>query len=406
MTVLSFLEALCLSAAVLTALPIAVLVAESLAALLPQRRRPPPPTGARPGCVVLIPAHNEEGSIGHTVESLWAQLGPQDRVVVVADNCDDRTASVARACGAMAVVRSDLNRRGKGFALDFGVRALAPNPPEVVILVDADCRPAEGAIDRLVRESAARQGPVQAVYLMDLRHGAGVREQISRFAFQYKNLVRPLGLHQLGLPCLMTGTGIALPWPVIRTAPLASGNIVEDMQLGLDLALAGHPTRLCPEALVHGELPPGQRTALTQRTRWEHGHLRTLLHQVPRLAVAAVRRRRIDLLGLAVELSVPPLSLLFLLWVLAGTGSVLVWYFGGSPLPALVLAGSGLALLLSIFTAWLKFGRRRLPLTSLLAVPAYALWKMPIYLRFFLRPQRAWVRTERTSPASNSPGSS
>ena len=226
------------------------------------------------------------------------QLGLFDRIVVVADNCSDRTAAAAQAAGATVVERHDPARRGKGFALDHGVRFLEQNPPDVVVIVDADCLVDEGALLRLVNEAAATGRPVQAAYLMAPPIEAGFRERASAFAFQYKNLVRPLGLWRLGLPCLLTGAGMAFPWALLRGAALAHGNIVEDMQLGLDLAAAGCPPRFCPEARVRSEFPSSRKAAAGQRTRWEHGHLQTLLRQAPRLAAAALLRRRLDLLGL------------------------------------------------------------------------------------------------------------
>jgi len=329
------LELVCLLVALLLLVPILVLVTESLAALLPGRRQRQAMPLARPRCAVLIPAHNEESGIGKTVTALLPQLQPGDHLVVVADNCSDQTAEAARTCGATVIERHDVARRGKGFALDFGVRFLEKTPPEVVVLVDADCLLTAGSLDVLAREAHARGSPIQAVYLLDQPPGAGIKDQLSSFAFQFKNLVRPLGLDRLGLPCLLTGTGIALPWPLLQGANLASGNIVEDMQLGIDLAVKGHPPRLCAQALVHGELPAGRRAAVTQRTRWEHGHLRTLLRQVPRLVGAAIRQRRLGLAGLALELSVPPLSMLGLLWAAAFVGSLcLGWYEGPGSRPS------------------------------------------------------------------------
>jgi cellulose synthase/poly-beta-1,6-N-acetylglucosamine synthase-like glycosyltransferase len=349
---------------------------------------------------VLVPAHNEELGIGRTVTTLLPQLQSGDRLVVIADNCTDRTAEVARSLGATVVERQDRERRGKGYALDRGVRDLESDPPDVVVLVDADCVVADGSLDRLVRESAATGRPMQAVYLLDEPPGAGPGQRLSAFAFRFKNQVRPLGLHHLGMPCLLTGTGMAFPWPVLRDAPLASGNIVEDMQLGLDLAVAGLPPRLCPEALVTGELPSGRGAATAQRRRWEHGHLQTLLTQAPRLVAAAIRRGRPGLLGLALELSVPPLALLFLLWAVAEAGLVCWYAFAdGSPLPAIVLGSAALTTALAFLAAWAKFGRERLPLTTLLAVPLYIAWKVPIYLGFLFRRQIGWNRTERTATA-------
>jgi cellulose synthase/poly-beta-1,6-N-acetylglucosamine synthase-like glycosyltransferase len=392
---MSALEMVFLFIALLLLVPITVLLTESLAALLPGRRQRQAIRLARPRCAVLIPAHNEEASIAQTLTALLPQLQPEDHLVVVADNCGDRTAENARACGVTVIERKDAVRRGKGFALDFGVRFLEKEPPEVVILVDADCLVTSGSLEVLAQEAHARGSPMQSVYLMDQRPGAGIKDQLSSFAFQFKNLVRPLGLDRLGVPCLLTGTGIAFPWALLQRANLASGNIVEDMQLGIDLAVTGHPPRLCAQALVLGELPAGRRAAVTQRTRWEHGHMRTLLSQVPRLLGAAIRQRRFDLLGLALELSVPPLSMLGLLWACAFIGSLWLWWYEGPWLPAALLGAGGLTALLAILGAWIKFGRERLPLASLLAAPFYVLWKVPIYLAFVFRPQRAWIRTER-----------
>jgi cellulose synthase/poly-beta-1,6-N-acetylglucosamine synthase-like glycosyltransferase len=190
---------------------------------------------------------------------------------------------------------------------------------------------------------------------------------------------------------------MAFPWAILREVRLADGNIVEDMQLGLELAISGHPVSFCPDAIVRSELPAGKRAAARQRTRWEHGHMRTMLTQVPRLLGAAVRQRRFDLLGLALELSVPPLSLLFLLWVLALAGFLAVWLAGAGAGPLLVLGGGIVAVILFLFAAWVRFGHDDLSAASLLAAPFYILWKVPIYLNFLVRPERAWVRTERSS---------
>ncbi len=72
------------------------------------------------------------------------------------------------------------------------------------------------------------------------------KDSISALAFLVKNLVRPSGLKQLGFPSLLTGTGMAFPWLIIRSVSLAISNIFEDMQMSLELAIAGHPTVFCP----------------------------------------------------------------------------------------------------------------------------------------------------------------
>lgn len=375
--------------------PVAVLCAECLAALLPSRKKTREP-GKRPRVAILIPAHNEEKVLGATLASLMPQVRQGDRVLVVADNCSDTTAAIAREQCAEVIERHDTSKRGKGYALDFGLRHLEPDAPGILIMMDADCHVHEGAVDALVAQVVETGKPAQAVYLLERPSRPGPKDLVSALAFMVKNLVRPSGLGRLGLPCLLTGTGMAFPWPVIRRAKLASGNIVEDMQLGLDLALSGHPPLFCEHALVTGRLPEHRKAAVTQRTRWEHGHLQTLVTQVPRLVRGAIRNRKICPLALALELAVPPLSLLIIMFAAALGATLLAARFGASWLAPNLLMGGGITVLLCIIGAWLKFGRQQLPLTSLLAAPFYVLWKIPLYVGFLFKPQKEWVRTDRS----------
>src|SRR5262249_37645431 len=157
----------------------------------------------------------------------------------------------------------------------------------------------------------------------------------------------------LGLPCLLTGTGMAFPWQVLRKAHLGTGNIVEDMKLGADLALAGYPPRLCPSARLSGAAAPDRQATLKQRTRWEHGHVHTLLTQSPRLLLAGVLRLRPGLIGLGLELAVPPISLLLAGWA-ALLAVCLVWWqwAGGHWAPAVTLMGAAVLTGGGIFSGW------------------------------------------------------
>lgn len=372
-----------------------LLLGEVLAAGLPgleasaQEQSPPEPLA------VLIPAHDEAAVLAQTLASLQLQLRPADRVIVVADNCTDETADIARSAGATVLERNDPERRGKGYALDYGLQALSTHPPETVIVVDADCLILPGALAQLQRQTRLSGRPAQAVYLMERPPAPGAKDRVSAFAFKVKNWVRPLGLTRLGWPCLLTGTGMAFPWAAIAAVNLASGHIVEDMKLGLDLAIAAYPPQLCPAAQVRGQLPAAGAARISQRTRWEHGHLQVLRQYVPRLLAAATRQRRWDLAVLALDLAVPPLSLL-VLFGLGGAAIASAWgVFSGVWGPAGLFAAAGGCLLIAILTAWARFGREEISLRQLLGFPLYVLWKIPLYFRFLLKPQSQWIRTER-----------
>jgi cellulose synthase/poly-beta-1,6-N-acetylglucosamine synthase-like glycosyltransferase len=376
-------------------IPILVLFIECCAALLPRRPGQDYLAISRPRIGVLIPAHNEALVIETTLKSILAQLTPQDQLVVIADNCDDDTVAIARATGATVVERQDLDRRGKGYALDYGLKFLATTPPDVVIVIDADCVITPNTVERISRIAIASKRPVQAAYLIDPPLQMTPKDAISSLAIIVKNLVRPQGLAYLRCPCLLTGTGMAFPWSVISEASLASSNIVEDMQLAVDLAIAGYPTVFCPEAYVKSVLPQQQHATQSQRTRWEHGHLQTIKQQVPRLLYQSFQQKRVDLLALALDLSIPPLSLLTLLWSAATIIALLAIAVGVSWLPVGLLAVEGVFLIISITIALTKFSPTKFPLHTLLSIPFYILWKIPLYLAFITNPETKWKRTDR-----------
>ena len=87
-----------------------------------------------------------------------------------------------------------------------------------------------------------------------------------------------------------------------------------------------------------------------------------------------------------------------LLVLAAFAASLLAVFFGISRLPAVFLGIEGLLILISIVGAWAKFGREAISGTTLLSVPFYILWKIPLYFGFLVKRQTKWVRTERDVP--------
>src|SRR5580698_3636168 len=115
------LEVVLVGTTLLLLLPVVVLFVEVLLATA-TREGNATPIDRRSRLAVVMPAHDEESIIAAALRAVMPQLSSTDRVIVVADNCSDQTASIAAAEGAEVIVRSDSIRRGKGYALDFGVR--------------------------------------------------------------------------------------------------------------------------------------------------------------------------------------------------------------------------------------------------------------------------------------------
>jgi cellulose synthase/poly-beta-1,6-N-acetylglucosamine synthase-like glycosyltransferase len=384
--------------AILLAVPTLTFLFETIAAIaLSQPARPSFQSRPQVRIAALVPAHNESTSILPTLADIKKQLQERDRLIVVADNCDDDTAAVAAAAGAEVVERHDSTRRGKGYALDFGLTCLTADPPEIVIIIDADCRLADGAIEELASTCAATHRPVQALYLMAPPSRSLVDYAVAQFAWRIKNWVRPLGLRAFGLPCQLVGTGMAFPWDVIRKANIADGAIVEDLKLGLELAQLGHPPLFCPTARVDSEFSASVAGARTQRTRWEHGHM-AIIATVPRLLWRALTQRHWPLIALALDIAVPPLALLVLLTLVVTALTGLAAVIGYSP-AALFISGADLAALaLAVIVVWLRYGRDLLPLARLFSLVSFVVGKLPFYFQSLFRRQTAWIRTDREQP--------
>lgn len=391
MTLLAILVAV---AAAILSIPSLVFFVECFASLfLPGGKPVARPEGV--SAVVLIPAHDEEEGVGPTVTGVRSQLDDSDRILVIADNCTDETANRARAAGAEVIERSDASKRGKGYALAFGIDHLEVNPPDVVIVVDADCRLTPGSVDALLARATRTERPVQADYVFQPAERTPL-SMISALATLVRNRVRPRGLRRLGQPCHLTGTGMAFPWKVMRAAPELGDNIVEDLAMGIELAILGHEPLLCIEAGTRSELPVGRKAAIQQRRRWEHGHIATLIEHGPRLIREGIVRARPGLIAMGADIIVPPLALLVGLLVLVLGLSGLIVLFGGPAYPAWI-AGIAFTLVgLGVAFGWLRYGRKSVPFRYLLLVPFYVLWKIPLYASFlFGRREQQWRRTKR-----------
>jgi cellulose synthase/poly-beta-1,6-N-acetylglucosamine synthase-like glycosyltransferase len=395
LTLISFLL---MTLAIFLAIPVIVLTVEIAAAIVLPRLDWTMPPGhiTRRRIAFLVPAHNEGPRMLPTLADIKREMRSTDCLLVVADNCTDDTAAIAASAGAEVVIRNDPHRKGKGYALDWGVRHLSLAPPDVVVIVDADCRLAEGAIDRLEATCIVTKRPVQGLDLMIAPAKSPAKLMVAEFAWRLKNLIRPLGLRALDLPCQLMGTGMAFPWDVIRSVDLGSGSIVEDLKLGHDLALAGNPPVFVPFPTVTSEFPISAEAIHSQRLRWEQGHIKTILTAVPRMLFAAIARANIDLLALALDTAVPPLSLLVSLSLALALASYLATLFGVSCAAMLVSTVSLMALIIDVILCWWSYGREIMPPSAILSIVSYVFGKLPIYRQMYSRmSQSHWTRTGR-----------
>ena len=349
---------------------------------------------ARP--VVIVPAHDEEAVIVNGLVRLKQAAADVADILVVADNCVDRTAELARGEGVRVAERHDSERRGKGFALAHARDVLAADPPDVVVVLDADCSVDRDSLSALIAQAHGSGRPVQAINLLRPAPGAAPGVRISTFAFMLKNLIRQRGLQRLGGRVHLTGTGMALPSPLFERAKLATADIVEDIKLGIELDRAGFPPQLVTSATVWS--PPADAAGtLVQRQRWEGGYLANMREAAPPALRSALRRASPRELFAALDLCIPPLALFALvnaaLLVIAGG---LTWATGASWWPVLAFAALLVLIFIGIVSAWWAEGRAFLSAGDLLRLPLYVLWKVPMYLGLRRKgTPKEWLRTGR-----------
>lgn len=376
-----------------------------LLTLLSARRRPPAAGGSGLRFTVVVPAHDEAAGIARTIRSLLALRWPeaQRRVLVVADNCSDRTAACAMEAGAQVIERIDVTRQGKGHALTFAFEhLLAEGWSDAVVVVDADTAVAPGLLADFAAHIAPGARAMQAFYGV-LNPDASWRTRLATIALAIFHRLRGRGREALGLSCGLRGNGMCFTVDTLRRVPHRAFSIVEDLEYGIQLGRAGIRVEYVDEAEVRGEMVSSARAARSQRRRWEGGRARMArIHGLP-LLIEAVRRRSLLLLDLALDLLIPPLGVIAVAsLLLAVAGAVL----GGMGRVHPLLAGAAWVpasiLVLHVVRGAVLSGLGWRAAAALAAAPVYVLWKLSLKLR--ARTDAAsWVRTDREAAPDDRP---
>ncbi len=314
--------------------------------------------------VLFLPAHNEATTIAASLTRLLRQLPPSFTLVVLADNCIDDTAAVARNFAGVTVwERNCQDRKGKGHALRHGFRRLRQEgiQAEAVLVFDVDTYASAATLLVLAAAAVETQRPVQAAHLYA---EASQRENaLSTMGSWWSTFVREQGRSRLSLPHFMHGTGMAIPFSLLPFFDELDGSPVEDKRLTANFVISQHRPLFLPNYPVAFYENESEGDWRRRRQRWEFGHLAEIKTTTPRILLAAVEQNRFSLFFFALDFSLPPLSLLFAL----GSGLAAIGFLIKFPAPFLLLSGiwSGSTVLFIVlggtrvwFSPWrAQFGR-------------------------------------------------
>ena len=224
---------------------------------------------------ILVPAHDEELLIEQTVKRLQHEIDyPAERVhiFVIADNCSDATAEIARRTGVRVLERHNAENRGKGFALsDAFPVVFAECDCDGVLVVDADCRIDRHALRSLdSRLQKSGNIPLQLNYIVDnpdtssISYLLGVANNLENdFFYASKDLLQWF--------VVLRGTGMYLPRPVLERFPWQAFSVVEDTDYTLQLLHENVQVGFIRDACVLSEFPAERKTLAVQRKRWIGG---------------------------------------------------------------------------------------------------------------------------------------
>lgn len=405
MSVLHLIRWVVFAAGIALAVPVFYLYLISLSALLTEYRQRHVHTRQMEASAathvryaLLVPAHNEEVILATLLDNLATLTYPKDlyTVYVVADNCTDTTASLARTfSGTRVYERFDDEKRGKGYALNWLLKQLedAQEVYDAYIILDADSIVEPNFL--LVMERELHQGwqALQARYTVLNAH-ASPSTALRLIALTLVNHVRPLGRNGLGGSSNLSGNGMCFSYSLLKRFPWEAFGLAEDYQYYLMLVEHGERIHYVPDAIVRAQMPTTFAQMRTQDIRWETSQGSDSAQRIAwRLIAAGIKKHDRVRIEAAAELLTPPLSALVSFCLLIALLSLIFYSLAGFLLSMLLISGLGLY----IGTALYLLRPARTVYLALLYAPAFMLWKLWVLLvlKNSKKHTSQWIRTSR-----------
>ncbi len=351
---------------------------------------------------VMIAARNERAVIGDLIASIKAQNYPQELIdiYVIADNCTDDTAAIAREAGACVFVRNNKEQVGKGYALDYGLQAIWQEFPnaghEAYFVFDAD-NVLDSNYFREMNKTFDSGARVSTSYRNSKNFdsnwiSAGYGVWFLREA-KFLNQARIT----LNTSCAISGTGFFIAADILKSAGGWKWHLLtEDIEFSASSIISGERIQYCPTAILYDEQPTTFRASWNQRFRWAKGFYQVFAHYAWGLVKGIFKNERGHkfacydmLMTIAPGMLLTVISIIFnvtiLVLQLTGVVSVGVAFASSISSIAFCLASYTLFMfafgVLTIFVEWdsIRASSAR-KIASMLTFPLFMLTYIPICL--------------------------
>ncbi len=364
--------------------------------------------------MAIIPAHNEEAVIENLIESLKNQTYNKDLydIYVIADNCTDNTARIARDAGAIVYERFDETKKTKGYALNwFLQQKIKENAPyDAFFIFDADNIVDKNFIKNMNKKLCQGEDVVQGYRDIKNPSDNWITAGYAIFYWQMHRFYH-LARYNLGLSPLLNGTGFMVKFDVIKPQGWDTETLTEDIEFSLKRIIKGKKLGWATDAIVYDEQPTGFKQSWSQRSRWTVGHIQCIKKYTKDLAIAAKENKKmINIDGLlyivgSIPMFIITLVLLLTNFVMYNSASITTAELIKNVLFYLVPTFI-LPILVGIFAMWLD-GRKIKPMAKgLLCYPLFLLtWIFINFKCLFIR-NTSWekinhVRSIKISDVSN-----
>lgn len=279
--------------------------------------------------MAIIPAHNEEIVVGNLIASLKKQNYPKELfdIYVIADNCTDNTAKVAKEAGAIVYERFDEEHKTKGYALDWFLKQKIEENAEydAFCIFDADNIVDVNFIKNMNKKLCQGEEVVQGY--RDIKNPTDSWVSAGYAIFYWTmNRFYHLARYNLGLSPLINGTGFMVKFDLIKpTNGFDTVTLTEDIEFSLKTIISGKKLGWATDAIVYDEQPVGFKQSWSQRSRWTVGHIQCLKEYTKPLAAAVKEHKTLmNFDGLLYMLGSIPMFVLTIVLLILN----FVMYFG------------------------------------------------------------------------------
>lgn len=356
---------------------------------------------------VIVAAHNEKAVIGQLIDNLKTLEYPKELydIYVIADNCIDDTAAIARKAGAIVCERTHPTLKGKGFALEWMFAKLftLEKTYDAVAIFDADNLVHPRFLlemnNRLCKGDKLIQGYLDAKNPYDTWVSGTFA-----IAFWVMDHIWHLAKTNIGLSSVLGGTGMCIATDVLKRHGWGATCLTEDMEFTMKSLVEGIKTTWAHDAIVYDEKPLTFRQSWDQRRRWAQGQFDVAHRFIPKMIKAGIMRRDIRILDGCLHLLQPHFMMISTLFIIISYIQLAfppfytnIYNFMPSELMTVIMLGQyilPIIILLKIHVkpkAWLY----------LIVYPVFIYsWIPIIFLGFIHRNEHEWSHTQHTRALS------